>query len=606
MSNAQLRNVLLTAAVLCLAVIGFSRDAFSQSGLAQANSQAPVAQPPVARAKIKRISGIAKLTPKLTDEQKQGYALLESAEASSRGLEAPMRTYGLLQIATAYPAKDDQGKKQRQLLRDAFISSLEIHDDNETKTELQTQTFRALLPLSQDDVEELLSQAETKVRKQTSEQMIRAYVSKKQYDKAIDLVNQVTAWDEFPYGSAGELMNALPTDMMAEKQGLLIQAVNSYKNHTHKRMRMGNGTLTSMIVRNYGVMNPKIVLSAIDDILSQAKNNDENSHDNNISIGGSGGTVSFTSDFEFELFSLMPVLQRLDESRANSLLQENQSLQAKLQQFPQGVDSVSPPAPPQPADELTKEPGGKEAAGKEGPGQEAAGKEGTEAKKKPQRVQTSVFSGDAATAAKMQTVQDAGNRTQQIVDEAGKDPAQALAHATTLPVTLDGFMVMSPRGNALTAIAKIAAKTNPAVAKQALADLRKIVPDMPLNLQAQSLQSAITTYIAMDDNDGAESAISEGIKVADKLLETDLNPDDPNKALKAWWPSANAYRSFVESQTKIARQETPALLKEIRDQDIRTIETITYARTMLGLPSKQNRIQEKRKNMNRTMVTDND
>ena len=595
MSNPQLRSVLLMAGVLCWGVIGFSH-----TGFVQADSQAQATQTPPAQPKAKRVSASAKTTPKLTDEQKQGYALLETSEASSRGLEAPMRTYGLLQIATAYPTTGSETKKTRELLRDAFISSLEIHDDDETKAELQTQTFRALLPLSQDDVEELLSQAETKVRKQTSEQMIRAYVSKKQYDKAIDLVNQVTSWDEFPYGSAGELMNALPADMTAEKQGLLIQAVNSYKNHTHKGMRMGNGTLTAMILRHYGEMNPKIVLSAIDDILSQAKNNDENSHDNNISIGGSGGTVSFSSDFEFELFSLMPVLQRLDESRANSLLQENQSLQAKLQQFPQGVDSVSPPAPPQPADASTKEPGVQEAAAKEGTGKEAAGKE----KRKQQEIQTSVFSGDAASGAKMQTVQDANNRARQIVDEAGRDPAQALAHATTLPVTLDGFMMMSPRGNALVAIAKIAAKTNPAVARQALADLRKIVPDMPLNLQAQSLHSAVTTYADMGETDDAERAISEGIKVADKLLETDLNPDDPNKALKAWWPSADAYRRFVEAQTKISRPDTLGLLKEIKDPDIRTIETITYARSILGLPVKQVRIQEKRKNMNRTMVND--
>ena len=599
MSNAQLRRVLLMAGFLCWGVVGFSHISF-----VQADSQAQATQALPAQPKAKRVSASAKTTPKLTDEQKQGYALLETSEASSRGLEAPMRTYGLLQIATAYPTTGSETKKTRELLRDAFISSLEIHDDDETKAELQTQTFRALLPLSQDDVEELLSQAEQKVRKQTSEQMIRAYVSKKQFDKAIDLVNQVTSWDEFPYASAGELMNALPADMTAEKQGLLIQAVNSYKNHTHKGMRMGNGTLTAMILRHYGEMNPKIVLSAIDDILSQAKSNDENSHDNNISIGGSGGTVSFSSDFEFELFSLMPVLQRLDESRANSLLQENQALQAKLQQFPQGVDSVSPPAPPQPADAPTKEPGGKEAAGKEGPGKETAGKEGIQAKRKQQEIHTSVFSGDAATAAKMQTVQDANNRARQIVDEAANDPAQALAHATTLPVTLDGFMVMSPRGNALTAIAKIAAKTNPAVAKQALADLRKIVPDMPLNLQAQSLHSAVTTYADMGETDDAERAISEGIKVADKLLENDLNPDDPNKALKAWWPSADAYRRFVEAQTKISRPDTLGLLKEIKDPDIRTIETITYARSILGLPVKQVRIQEKRKNMNRTMVND--
>ena len=349
-------------------------------------------------------------------------------------------------------------------------------------------------------------------------------------------------------------------------------------------------TLSEMIVRNYGAMNPKLVLQAIDEILSQAKTSDENNHSNNISIGGTGGTVSFKSQYEYELFSLMPVLERLDESRANSLLQENQALQAKLQQFPQGTQSVNPPAPPQPAD---------------APAKDAATTETTQTRK-PQRIQTAVFSGDGAMAGRMQAMQDASNRSQQIVDEAATDPGQALAHATTLPVILDGMMMMSPRGNALTAIAKAAAKNNPAIAKQALAGLRKIVPDVPLTIQAGLLQSAITTYIAMGDNDAAESAISEGIKVADKLLEKDMDPDDPNKALKAWWPSANAYRSFVEAQTKVGRQQTLALLKEIKDQDIRTIESITYARTMLGLPTKQNRIQEKRKSMNRTMITDAD
>ncbi len=573
---AQLRRFLLVAGVFALSAIAFS----------QATNQ----QPRIPHPRVKPVSASSKTTAKLTDEQKQGYALLETSEASSRGLEAPMRTYGLMQIATAYPTTGSETKKTRELLRDAFTSSLEIHDDNDTKQELQTEIFHALLPLSQEDVEELLSQAEPKVRKVTSEQMIRLYTDKKQFEKAIDLVNQVTSWDEFPYSSASGLIDALPADMIAEKQGLLVQAVNSYKNHTHKGMNFGEGTLSGMIVKNYGAMNPKLVLQAIDEILSQAKASDENSHNNNISLGGNGGSVSFTSQYEYELFSLMPVLERLDESRANSLLQENQALQAKLQQFPQGTQSINPPAPPQPADVPAKEKGTTE----------------TTQTKKQQRVQTAVFSGDAATAAKMQAVLDASNRTQKIVDEAETDPGQALAHATTLPVSLDGMMMTSPRGNALTSIAKAAAKNNPAIAKQALADLRKIVPDMPLNTQAQSLQSAITTYIVMGDNDAAASAISEGIKVAEKLLEKDLNPDDPNQALKAWWPSANAYRSFVEAQTKIGRQQTLALLKEIKDQDIRTIESITYARTMLGLPTRQNRIQEKRKSMNRTMITDSD
>ena len=77
-------------------------------------------------------------------------------------------------------------------------------------------------------------------------------------------------------------------------------------------------------------------------------------------------------------------------------------------------------------------------------------------------------------------------------------------------------MASSPRGNALTAIAKAAAKNNPAIAKQALADLRKIVPDMPLNTQAQSLQSADYHLHYMGEMMLRKAAISEGIRVADE------------------------------------------------------------------------------------------
>jgi hypothetical protein len=181
MLNAQLRKFVLVVGLFALSSIAGSQTM---------NSQADVPKP-----KAKRISAStpSRTTPKLTDEQKQGWALLETSEASSRGLEAPMRTYGLMQIATAYPTTGSETKKTRELLRDAFTSSMEIHDDNETKQELQTEIFRALLPLSQDDVEDLLSQAEPKVRKVTSEQMVRMYTGKKQFEKAIDLVNQVTS-----------------------------------------------------------------------------------------------------------------------------------------------------------------------------------------------------------------------------------------------------------------------------------------------------------------------------------------------------------------------------------------------------------------------------
>lgn len=521
--------------------------------------------------------------PKLTDDQRLALNILESSEAASRGLEAPMRSYGLLQIASSFLTPDE--KRSRALLRDAFTASLQVQDDVATKSRLQEDILRALLPLSLDDVQELLPQAELKVRKQTSESIISLYAGKKEFEKAIDLVNQVTAWDEFPYSSAGKLMDALPAEMMAEKQGLFLQAVNSYKNHKHSGIQIG-GSLTDMIVRHSSVMAPQLVLSAIDDILQDARKQDEENHGNNITIGGSGGAVSFEGNYQYQLFALLPIIQQLDESRAKSLLDENQTLQAKLQQYPLGIESVMP---------TPKEP-------------PRSGESDANKQPAPARVERSIHSTDqrnSAMAAQMLAAEQARQQMKETIDQAETDPVQALAKATTLPITI-GDSPMSPRGSALAAIARANVKKNPAAASQALSDLRKIVPDMPLGNQVQALHSAANLYIEMGDKDTAEKAVGEGFKVADKLLEKDLNPDDPNQGLKAWWPSTDAYRRFVEVQTKISQRETLNLLKEIKDLDIRTVQSIMYARALLGLPTKQSTVVEKRKNMNRTSVTSTD
>jgi hypothetical protein len=102
----------------------------------------------------------------------------------------------------------------------------------------------------------------------------------------------------------------------------------------------------------------------------------------------------------------------------------------------------------------------------------------------------------------------------------------------------------------------------------------------------------------MDDKDKAEDVVHEGLKVAATMLDEDTNPDDPNKALKAWWPSADAYRQMVEVETKISHPATSKLLEEIKDPDIRTVESITFARALLGLNVKLSRFVVQRKDMN--------
>jgi len=532
-----------------------------------------------------------KATPKpLTEDQQLGRQILESSEAMARGLEAPMRSYSLLQIAQAYLPADKA--KAAGLLRDAFTASLGIPDDKdkqETKRRLEESILQALLPLSQPDVEERLPQADPGVRKTLSTAIINLYAKQKQFEPAIELINRLTAEDEFPYSSGIALMSAMTPEMSGAKQELFAQATSSYSQHSKHGMRFGGG-FTDVVVRFGASMPPKLVLEAIDEILKQAK---EANEPFSLTLNSDAGTASFDSSYEYALFAMLPLLKQLDESRTKSLLEENQSLQAKLQQFPQGMQSLNPTLANNPP--------------KEGDSAKSAdsSKSGDSAKHRGMGV--SIRSGKASPEEAAQAFQRAElqRNAELIIDSSEKDPVQAIAQASTLPASLGGPLPQSPRGRVLEAIAKANVKDHPAVAKQAVDELRKMAEDLTGQGQAVYLASAADLYLQLGDQDTAEKIVSEGFKAAEKMLEQDNDADDPNNALKAWWPSTDAYRRFIEIETKISHRSTANILREIKDSEIRTVESIMVARTLLGVPMAQYTIMKQPKNGKNgfTMVT---
>jgi hypothetical protein len=190
-------------------------------------------------------------------------------------------------------------------------------------------------------------------------------------------------------------------------------------------------------------------------------------------------------------------------------------------------------------------------------------------------------------------------RSDLILKEAETDPAQAIAQASALPLTIASWM-RSPRATTLETIARMSMKKHPASANQALGELRKAINDLPARDQMKFISSAANIYLEMEEKDKADDVVNEGLGTAAKLLESDLNPDDPNKALKAWWPSTDSYRRLIEIETKISHPATAKMLQEIKDPDIRAVESIMFARALLGIPMQRVMTQEKTKNGNRT------
>ena len=421
---------------------------------------------------------------KLTPDQILAGRTLEIAESQARGLDAPMRSYALLQIAGAFTASNPD--KARSLLQDAFSASLAIQDDDDMKREMQIDIFRVMLPLSQSDVEERLTQADPDARKMASGTIIQRYTDKKEFDRAIDLVQQITSLGEFPYGPAAKLLEALPPEMNPEKQSLLASAVASYRAHDHKQQRLfGGGDLTSLVIRFGENMPPKLALEAIDEILGQARKNDDPL---SITVGGDGGTAKFNSMYEYQLFALLPLYRKLDESGANRLVEENAALRATMQQYPRGMDSVSPPP--------------------------AANSPAANAKDKGPSFMIQKGGGNQASA-QATMMQEMQRRKDLILKEADTNPTQAIAEATALPLTVSQF-APSPRASALEAIARMNMKKQPAAARQALAELRKSIGDLQPRFQAKFLSSAAAVYLEMSDTDRAEDVVHEGIRLPPK------------------------------------------------------------------------------------------
>jgi len=483
-----------------------------------------------------------------------GLQVLETAEAASGAFEADMRAYSLWQIARGYMKVDRA--KTRTLLESAFQAVAGRTDEEgprETQEFLQERILLALMPLSLDAVEELLATASPDVRLRLSGELANRYAERKDFPRAFARIRQIASEAEFPYESAMALLRRLPKEgFEAERNELFSQAVTSYAAHEHNQNRFFTNDFGDLLGRHWREMPPAVALEGIRELLKQTKDAADSSGGLQIAISNQrAGTASFASLYQFRLFQVLPALQQLDASEAEKLLKENAQLQEMLKKDPDGYGAYAP-RPNDPEGDgiqmMVNRGGG-------GPGPMVAGH--------PQ----------------MEMMRQIG----QIVRGASKDPQGAMAAARALPETMSGSE-NSPRASALEGIGHSLVKSNPGVAKEALSELLKAVERLEPRSQALTLRTVVDLYLQLGENAAAEKAIAAGLKAADKLLAIDTKADNPNKALKAHWPSVAAYRMFVTLAAKISPLKAGQMIAEIDDPEIQVTQTIAVGSALLGAP----------------------
>jgi len=503
--------------------------------------------------------------PKLTPEQQRGLRLLKASEGEAAGLDPAMRAFVLWQVSNGYAKLLPE--KSRSAMHQALAASEGVEESPpegcewdvcHLKLYLQRRMVEELVEHDRDsgnydDVEKMLPQLDEKLRDETTAMLVMGYASKNQFPKALNLLNAIGDDSDYPFEAAEELMvyDSRPEDRLA----VFDQAMA----HQPRVLGPGGDDVATMVIRFARDLPSAAVLAAIDEILSQAKDEDEGEK---MRLGVVAGekSVYFNSRCQLRLFQLLPTLEDLDKAKAESLLRDNAEVSHALDQYPRGPQSMDPKSygdSPLPEGEFgnsyvdvlnSKDPSG--AAQEQAHDQEIA------------QVEAKVY---------------------KVMGEAENDPAQAYADAQEVPLkTSYSGEWYSPRARALQWVVDRSVKKDPEMARKAMKDLQKLVPDMEIAQQARTLPTITNFYVDVGDKEEARNNVKEMMKLADKLYARDTDSSDPNLLFKGVWPSTALWRRCVQSAAKISPEFAEEIIAQVPDPDIQVFERVNYGATLAG------------------------
>lgn len=517
---------------------------------------------------------------KLTAEQQRGLRLLKQAEAQAASLEADMRAYVLWRVSIGY-SKIDREKSER-VLNQAFLATQSIEQGPEeddacqssstcrTKDWLQTGLLNAMMEQNPEQVAQLLPSTDPVPRKQATAALAKLFIKKKDLARSLALLTQIADKDHYPFDTAGDLFLALPRES-PDRLTLFSQAQEN-------SAQFGSGPsapqtdFSTMLLRIWWQLPPATALSAVDDLLQQAKDQDDKSQSFHMSFGTDNGSVSFNSAHQLRLFEMIPILAELDHERAQTLLRENNEVQSMLTQYPHGMQSLDPATYQDQSSDLSKS-----------------------------RIHSVRFSVGTPAPGQSLTegVEDQMERQiSKVSSEASSDPKQALSDAMSLPVSNQtgppGFT--SPRVVVLMNIANANVDKNPAIAKSALDELRKSIDSLKPFQKGRNLSESARLYLKLGEIDSAKKCVEELQKAAEQTYKEDTDADDPNQAFKAQWPSTALWLDSVKLSARISPLLAEQAATTIEDPEIADAVHVAYANELIGAPESSSDIVQWHKN----------
>ena len=479
----------------------------------------------------------ASAKPKLTEQQKRGTSLLESAEGAAGGLPQASRIVAYLQIAQVYRVTDK--KKALELTERAYESARTLQpdstDENEKQVEqqLQEQVIDQYILLSPEKVDSDLDQMPAALRAHALQSLLAYYWKNKNSGRPVAVLMQLALETEMDYNIATDVIEKLPQHSEQVRE-LFVAALTSYQNHEHRAV--SSGGFTETIAAAYGHVPDQLVASAIDEVLSQAKEaDDESSKTKRIQMRfGLKDAVEFTSYYDLQLFNVLSVLQQIDPEKAQRLLNERQAVKTFASKYPEGVGALR--------------------------------KSGLSS------LGVTEQSGSAGVPGSSEALEQ--QRSNQIVESSAAHPNDAIANAALLSPQ---FALQAYMG-----IARENMKKNVAAASMALHKAQDVLPQVPVFEQIHTVSDIIYSYEQLGDKDAARSAVADGVKTAAALYKQDSDASDPNTAPEAYWVSTKVWRNLMEAAYELDPNIAMSLLPEVPDDQLRVFTEVALAGRFLG------------------------
>ena len=276
--------------------------------------------------------------PKLTAKQKQAVDILEMVQGELGRYSPEVQTYLLMQMAEAYRQIDRP--KQVELLKEAFQSAANISDDH-YRTQQQTDIVKELNQADPSALVSMQDSPDPKVREVVLRLLVKQDIDRGKLEAAAQRLSQ---WDpslQFPYEYASRPSTSSPRNKRVSVSLCLRQPLRPTE--TVKWTLSARGALRiSFWVRTRKCLRRWLWMPSTWSSAKSRRWNQASQEHMSISSRGKNGNASFSSLYDFELFELLPVLNKLDRAKADALRRDHATVAALNDKYPNGRLSLNP------------------------------------------------------------------------------------------------------------------------------------------------------------------------------------------------------------------------------------------------------------------------